>query len=211
MVDASVIYEYFPDLSVDQKKKIEALFPLYNEWNEKINVISRKDIDELYIRHVLHALSLAKFANFTHCRTVLDVGTGGGFPGIPLAILFPEIQFHLVDSIGKKIRVVQDIASNLGLANVKAEQYRAEQIRDKYDMVTCRAVTQLSDFFGWIQKNLKPDSEVACLKGGELQEELAAFRQQYRNMQIQVHDIHDVIPLPFFETKKVIILKRKTA
>lgn len=211
MVDAGVIYDYFPDLSPEQKKKIEALFPLYNEWNEKINVISRKDIDELYIRHVLHALSLIKFADFNNCRSVLDVGTGGGFPGIPLAIAFPNIQFHLVDSIGKKIRVVQDIASRLALDNVKAEQCRAEQLRDKYDMVTCRAVTQLGDFFSWIQKNLRPDSEVACLKGGELHEELATFRQQYRNMQVQVHDIHDVINLPFFETKKIVILKRKGA
>lgn len=211
MVGASVIYEYFPGLSADQKKKIEALFPLYNEWNEKINVISRKDIDELYIRHVLHALSLVKFADFTNCHQVLDVGTGGGFPGIPLAIVFPNVQFHLVDSIGKKIRVVEDIALRLGLANVKAEQCRAEQLRGKYDMVTCRAVTQLNDFFGWIQKNLKPDSEVACLKGGELQEELATFRQQHRNMQVKVHDIHEVINLSFFETKKVVILKRKSA
>ncbi len=206
MVNAEVIYKYFPDLSAEQKSRIELLYPLYREWNEKINVISRKDIDELYVRHVLHAMSITKFVDFTNCHTVLDIGTGGGFPGIPLAILFPGIKFHLVDSIGKKIQVVTAIAESLQLTNVKAEQSRAEQIMGKYDVITCRAVAQLSDFYGWIHKNTKPDTEVICLKGGDLVQEIYDFRQKYRQKKIKVHDINDAIDLPFFDTKKILVI-----
>lgn len=206
MVNTSDILKHFPDLNAQQQKQFEALYPLYKEWNEKINVISRKDIDELYLRHVLHSLSIARFADFKNCHSVLDIGTGGGFPGIPLAILFPEIQFHLVDSIGKKIQVVAAIAEALGLKNVKAEQARAEQIQGKYDVVTCRAVTQLVDFYAWIAKNLKPDSEVIALKGGDLVDEIHAFRKQYPKKKVQVHEISSVFENPFFETKKVLII-----
>lgn len=206
MVNAADILKQFPDLNAQQQKQFEALYPLYKEWNEKINVISRKDIDELYVRHVLHSLSIARFADFKNCHSVLDIGTGGGFPGIPLAILFPEIQFHLVDSIGKKIQVVAAIAEALGLKNVKAEQARAEQIQGKYDVVTCRAVTQLVDFYAWIAKNLKPDSEVIALKGGDLVDEIHAFRKQYPKKKVHVHEISSVFDDPFFETKKVLII-----
>jgi 16S rRNA (guanine527-N7)-methyltransferase len=204
MVSHTLIYEYFPDLSAEQKRQIELLYPLYTEWNSKINVISRKDIDELYVRHVLHSLSIAKFANFSNCNSVLDIGTGGGFPGIPLAILFPNIQFHLVDSIGKKIQVVEAVAEGLGLKNLKAEQARAEQIHGKYDVVTCRAVTQLNDFYTWIHKNLKPDSEILCLKGGDLAEEITTFKTFNPKKKVQTFDLYTQFELPFFETKKLL-------
>lgn len=204
MVDSSIIQTYFPNLTAHQIQQFDQLYPLYSEWNEKINVISRKDIDELYTRHVLHALALAKYIDFKPIKTVLDIGTGGGFPGIPLAILFPEIQFHLVDSIGKKIQVVQAVAEALGLKNVKAEQARAESITGKYDLVTCRAVTQLVDFYTWIVKNLKPDAEVACLKGGDLVQEIIDFKAKFIRRKVKTFELHSIFPLPFFETKKVL-------
>lgn len=207
MVSAAIIYQYFPNLSEQQKQQFEQLYPLYVEWNAKINVISRKDIEELYVHHVLHALSIAKLVNFKNVHTILDIGTGGGFPGIPLAILFPEIQFHLVDSIGKKITVVQAVADGLGLQNVKAEQARAEQITGKYDIVMCRAVTQLIEFYGWITKNLKPDSEVVCLKGGDLQEEIRTFKSAFRNKKVKEYFISNLFEHPFFETKKLVMVR----
>ena len=207
MVGLSEIYRQFPSLSAAQKAQFENLYPLYKSWNDKINVISRKDIDELYVRHVLHALSIAKRADFSQVHTVLDIGTGGGFPGIPLAILFPEIEFHLVDSIGKKIQVVQGIAEGLGMQNVKAEHARAEQINGKYDVVCCRAITQLVDFYAWIHKNLKHDSEVICLKGGDLIEEIYNFKQKYPKKKVTVEDISQVFSDPFFETKKVLFVR----
>lgn len=207
MVSAEIIYQYFPNLSATQKAQFEKLYPLYEEWNAKINVISRKDIEELYVHHVLHALSIAKLVNFKNVHTILDIGTGGGFPGIPLAILFPEIQFHLVDSIGKKITVVNAVAEGLGLSNVKAEQARAEQIVGKYDIVMCRAVTQLIEFYGWIAKNLKPDSEVVCLKGGDLHAELQTFKAAFRNKKVKEYFISSLFDHPFFETKKLVLVR----
>lgn len=207
MVSAEIIYQYFPNLSDQQKSQFEKLNPLYEEWNAKINVISRKDIEELYVHHVLHALSIAKLINFKNVHTILDIGTGGGFPGIPLAILYPEIQFHLVDSIGKKITVVQAVADELGLSNVKAEQARAEQITGKYDIVMCRAVTQLIEFYGWIAKNLKPDSEVVCLKGGDLHEEIRTFKSAFRNKKVKEYFISNLFEHPFFETKKLVLVR----
>lgn len=210
MVEASIIYQYFSDLNDVQKHQIEQLYPLYKEWNDQINVISRKDIDELYTRHVLHALSIASFINFKQVRTVLDIGTGGGFPGIPLAILFPNTEFHLVDSIGKKILVVQAVAEALGLKNVKAEHARAEQIRGKYDIVMCRAVTRLLDFYQWIHKNLKVDSELLCLKGGDLHEEIAEFKAANPKKKIKEFDLHSKFDIPFFETKKLLRIVEST-
>ncbi len=208
MVDVNLIYDYFPNLSEHQKMQFAKLYPLYTEWNEKINVISRKDIDELYLRHVLHSLTIAKFASFENVHSVLDIGTGGGFPGLPLAILFPNIQFHLVDSIGKKIAVVNAVAEGIGLKNLKAEQARAEQIKGKYDIVTCRAVTQLNDFFQWIKKNLKPDSEVLCLKGGDLAEEIRTFKQHNPDRKVKTIDLISQFTDPFFETKKLLIISK---
>ncbi|MES2616296.1 MAG: 16S rRNA (guanine(527)-N(7))-methyltransferase RsmG [Bacteroidota bacterium] len=207
MVDHELIFSYFPNLSELQQNQIKQLYPVYKEWNDKINVVSRKDIDELYIRHVLHSLAIAKLADFSQVHTVLDIGTGGGFPGIPLAILYPDIEFHLVDSIGKKIAVVEGVVEALELKNVKAEQARAEQIRGKYDVVTCRAVTQLVDFFGWIAKNLKPDSEVLCLKGGDLSDEISVFKSQYKSKKVKEILLSPAFNLPFFETKKLLIIR----
>jgi 16S rRNA (guanine527-N7)-methyltransferase len=207
MVDANIIFKYFPDLTAEQRSKFEKLYPVYKEWNDKINVISRKDIDELYVKHVLHSLAIARFVDFKNCHEVLDIGTGGGFPGIPLAILFPHIQFHLVDSIGKKINVVSAVAEALQLDNVKAEHSRAEQIKGKYDIIMCRAVTRLLDFYGWIHKNRKPDTEIICLKGGDLVDEIFEFKQKNKQRKVKVHDISDVIDLPFFETKKVLVIQ----
>ncbi len=204
MVKPELIFEYFPNLSAEQIRQIEQLYPIYKDWNEKINIISRKDIDELYLKHVLHSMSIAKFIDFSQVQTVLDIGTGGGFPGVPLAILFPEIQFHLVDSIGKKITVVKGVVESLNLKNIQAEHARAEQIKGKYDIVTCRAVTQLLDFYNWIHKNLKPDSEVVCLKGGDLLEEIQTFKIQNRRSKVTVFDIYDEFKNEFFETKKVL-------
>lgn len=176
--DASLIFEQFPELSPLQKSQFEQLDELYRFWNAQINVISRKDIDMLYLHHVLHSLAIAKVIKFLPGEQILDVGTGGGFPGIPLAILFPETQFHLVDSIGKKIKVVQEVVKALNLKNVKATHARAEQINGNFDFVISRAVTQLKDFYPWIRNKLKLGGKntlpngVLYLKGGELDEEI---------------------------------------
>jgi 16S rRNA (guanine527-N7)-methyltransferase len=206
MVNADCIITYFPELSDKQKEQFNALYPLYSEWNEKINVISRKDIDELYIRHVLHALSIVKFTPFKNVHTVLDIGTGGGFPGIPLAIFYPEIKFHLVDSIGKKIQVVQAVVDALKLENVKADHTRAEQIIGKYDVIMCRAVTQLNLFYPWIHKNLKPDSEILCLKGGDLVDEIYEFKKTHPKKKIRAFELSDIFSEDFFETKKLLAI-----
>ncbi len=207
MVDAGIVFKYFPELSPEQRSAFEKLYPIYREWNDKINVISRKDIDELYEKHVLHSLAIARFADFRNCHEALDIGTGGGFPGIPLAIMFPDIQFHLVDSIGKKIQVVNSVVESLGLKNVRTDHCRAEQIKGKYDIIMCRAVTRLLEFYGWIHKNTKPDTEVVCLKGGDLVDEIYEFRSKNKQKRVTVHEISEVIDLPFFETKKVLVIK----
>jgi 16S rRNA (guanine527-N7)-methyltransferase len=202
-----IIFQYFPDLSDLQKKQFNQLYPLYKEWNDKINVISRKDVDNLYINHVLHSLGIAKVNSFKPGAQVLDVGTGGGFPGIPLAILFPETQFHLVDSIGKKITVVKNVAEGLNLKNVTAEQIRAEQIKEKYDFIVSRAVTRLKEFHGWIHDKVKAksvhdmDNGILYLKGGDLDEELGELKKLY-----QVFDLPTYFKEDFFETKKVVFV-----
>lgn len=176
--DASLILAHFPDLSPLQKRQFEQLDELYRFWNAQINVVSRKDIDMLYLHHVLHSLAIAKVMEFLPGEKVLDVGTGGGFPGIPLAILFPETHFHLVDSIGKKIKVVQEVTKALDLKNVQATHARAEQIPGNFDFVISRAVTQLKDFYPWIRNKLKRGGKntlangVLYLKGGDLEEEI---------------------------------------
>jgi 16S rRNA (guanine527-N7)-methyltransferase len=200
-----IIFQYFPNLSEYQKIQFEKLFHLYKEWNDKINVVSRKDIDNLYINHVLHSLGIAKVISFKPGSRILDVGTGGGFPGMPLAILFPESQFHLVDSIGKKITVVKNVAEGLGLKNIKAEQIRAEQIKGEYDFIVSRAVTRLKEFYGWINKKAKKKSEhelfngILYLKGGDLEEELTELKRPY-----QVFDLATYFKDEFFETKKIV-------
>lgn len=180
--------------------------PLYREWNAKINVISRKDVDNLYVNHVLHSLGIAKLVGFNAGAHILDVGTGGGFPGIPLAILFPDADFHLVDSIGKKITVVKNVAEGIGLTNVHAEQIRAEQIKGHYDFIVSRAVTRLKEFYGWVHARAKKDSTHAALhngilylKGGDLDEELAELRKPH-----QLFALNTVFREAFFDTKKVV-------
>ena len=206
MVD--LIYSYFPDLTPLQQKQFALMGELYHEVNEKVNVISRKDIDELYLRHVLHALAIAKVMKFQPEHQVLDVGTGGGFPGIPLAVMFPETHFHLVDSIGKKIQAVEYIASALDLENVKAEQKRAEKIKNKYHFFVSRAVTQMPRFVGWVRgkvktqplKHQKLANGILYLKGGDLTDELSEFPQA-----VQFH-ISKFYKEDFFDTKKVVYL-----
>ncbi|HKZ38297.1 MAG TPA: 16S rRNA (guanine(527)-N(7))-methyltransferase RsmG [Chryseolinea sp.] len=207
MNNSDIIFHYFPDLSDSQKIQFSKLFDLYKDWNEKINVISRKDIDNLYVNHVLHSLSIGKIISFKPGAKILDVGTGGGFPGIPLAILFPETQFHLVDSIGKKITVVKNVAESLNLKNVKAEQVRAEQIKGEYDFIVSRAVTRLKEFYSWVNRKIKKDSMhelfngILYLKGGDLEEELAELKKPH-----QIFDISDYFQEEFFETKKIVYL-----
>jgi 16S rRNA (guanine527-N7)-methyltransferase len=201
----SSIINYFPDLTATQVSQFEKLADLYKEWNDKINVVSRKDIDNIYVNHVLHSLGIARVISFKPGAEVLDVGTGGGFPGIPLAILFPETKFHLVDSIGKKIIVVTEVAKALGLKNVKAEQARAEQLKGNYDFIVSRAVTRMKEFYGWIHNKVKPDSVhkldngILYLKGGDLDEEMNELKRPY-----SVYNLPDYFKEEFFETKKVI-------
>ncbi len=203
----NLINKYFPKLNEKQIALFEQLQPLYAEWNAQINVISRKDFSEFYEHHVLHSLSIAKLLSFTSGTKILDVGTGGGFPGIPLAIMFPEVQFHLVDSIGKKIKVVHGVVESLGLKNVTAEQIRAEQLTDKYDFVVSRAVTRLPEFVPWVRKNISKKqinampNGIIYLKGGDLQEETKSFRQN-----IFIKDLSNYFEEEFFETKKVVHL-----
>ncbi|MBX9851137.1 MAG: 16S rRNA (guanine(527)-N(7))-methyltransferase RsmG [Cytophagaceae bacterium] len=204
-MDSSILSKYFPNLSPQQTERFNKLGGLYAEWNEKINLVSRKDIEQLYERHILHSLGIAKVTAFKAQTSILDVGTGGGFPGIPLAILFPEVKFHLIDSIGKKILVVKDIAERLELQNVKAEQIRAEQVQDQYDFVVSRAVTRLKPFYEWVHdKFLKGgfnelDNGILYLKGGELEEEIKEL-----NKKATVYNLSDYFEEEFFETKKVV-------
>jgi 16S rRNA (guanine527-N7)-methyltransferase len=204
-----LILKYFPDLTPIQIEQFTKLYDLYIDWNSKINVISRKDIEELYSRHVLHSLGIAKVIQFQPGASILDVGTGGGFPGIPLAILFPETQFYLIDIIAKKIKVVQEIAKGLGLKNVKAEQKRAELVREEFDFIVSRAVTNMPDFVKWTKDKTKKNAVhelkngILYLKGGDLTEELAAYKT------VQLFDLPDFFEEDFFETKKVVYLPLK--
>jgi 16S rRNA (guanine527-N7)-methyltransferase len=204
---ATEIYSYFPNLSDLQQCQIEGLGALYKDWNNKINVVSRKDVEELYERHVLHAMSIALFASFAAGSNVVDVGTGGGFPGIPLAILFPEVQFTLVDSIGKKLKVVNEVVEGLGLQNVTTVHDRIENVTEKFDFVVSRAVAAMPTFVHWVQHSIKKENknEVAngiwYLKGGDLTEELAPYQEK-----VLIYDLHERIPTPFFETKKLVYL-----
>lgn len=202
-----IIEKYFPDLTEKQHQQFSQLKELYTTWNDQINVISRKDIDELYERHVLHSLAIAKIITFNPGTRILDVGTGGGFPGIPLAILFPETRFHCVDSIGKKIKVVNAVAEGLGLTNLKGEHTRVQNVKEKYDFIVSRAVTAFPKFVAMVRKNVaRPDRNaipngIIYLKGGDFSEEVAPFQKA-----INIHDIPNFFEEPFFETKKVITL-----
>ena len=204
------ILRYFPELTGRQREQIAALLPLYEDWNSKINVISRKDMDCFYEHHVLHSLAIAKVQPFKTQADILDVGTGGGFPGIPLAIMFPHSNFYLIDSIGKKVKVVQNVVESLGLKNVRTEQIRAEQVQGEFDFIVSRAVTDLSQFTQWVRGKVSDihyhhlRNGILYLKGGDLTEELAPFKKKVRTW-----DISDFFEEEFFQTKKVIYMPFK--
>ncbi|HAO15732.1 MAG TPA: 16S rRNA (guanine(527)-N(7))-methyltransferase RsmG [Tenacibaculum sp.] len=199
-----IIKKYFPNIVGEQEEKFSKLQELYEDWNLKINVVSRKDIDELYLRHVLHSLGIAKVASFQAGAKVMDVGTGGGFPGIPLAILFPETKFHLVDSIGKKIKVVDEVVEGLELKNVETTHGRVEEVKDTYDFIVSRAVAQMETFHRWVKgkvhkkQNHELKNGILYLKGGDLTEELAKFPNA------TIYDLPIYFDEDFFETKKVV-------
>lgn len=204
-----LILKYFPDLTDNQINQFKQLQDLYADWNSKINVVSRRDIDELYLRHVLHSLGIAKIQSFSPGSKILDVGTGGGFPGIPLAILFPEVRFHLVDSIGKKIKVVEEVVEGLQLQNVKATNARVEETKGEYDFIVSRAVAQMETFVHWVRDKVAKKNNhelrngILYLKGGDLVEELKLYTTA------KVYSLEDIFEEEFFETKSVVHLPMK--
>jgi 16S rRNA (guanine527-N7)-methyltransferase len=207
MSDISLILNYFPNITQKQQEQFAQLQHLYEHWNAQINVISRKDIDLLYERHVLHSLGIAKVMEFKVNTTVMDVGCGGGFPGIPLAILFPETSFFMVDSIGKKIKVVNEVSEALGLKNVRAEHIRAEEVKDKFEFIISRAVTEFPVFYRWVQNKISKKqfnplpNGILYLKGGDLSEEFKDFKKR-----AVFYDLKDHFKEEFFETKKVVYM-----
>lgn len=204
-----LIRKYFPNLTTDQEEKFQKLEELYKDWNLKINVVSRKDIDELYLRHVLHSLAIAKFQQFNPGSRIMDVGTGGGFPGIPLAILFPESKFTLVDSIGKKIKVVDEVSEGLELQNVTTYNQRVEDLKEQFDFIVSRAVAAMPTFVRWTKGKIAKDNNherrngILYLKGGDLEEEL----QDYRTA--EVYELSSFFEEEFFDTKKLVYLPMK--
>jgi len=204
-----LIKKYFPDLTPHQLDQFQAMQALYKDWNLKINVVSRKDIEELYLRHVLHSLGIAKVQEFNPEAKILDVGTGGGFPGIPLAILFPEAQFHLVDSIGKKIKVVDEVVEGLQLKNVKTTNSRVEEIKGEFDFIISRAVAVMPSFVAWVKGKTARNSShdlkngILYLKGGDLSDELKTYKTA------KIYPLTDYFEEDFFETKKVVHLPLK--
>ena len=202
-----ILEKYFTSLTPIQKEQFSALFDLYSDWNSKINVISRKDIDNLYTHHVVHSLAIAKFINFQDGSKIIDVGTGGGFPGVPLAIFFPNVHFVMLDSIGKKVKVAKEISEAIGLKNVEFVHSRMEDEKRKFDFVVSRAVMQLPELVKRISKNIEPKQKnalpngVICLKGGDLAEEIAPFKKK-----VEVFSLEQYFEEPFFETKKLVYL-----
>jgi 16S rRNA (guanine527-N7)-methyltransferase len=201
------LIHYFPELTSSQISQFETLVELYNYWNSKINLISRKDINEIEVRHFLHSLSIAKFFSFKPKTNILDIGTGGGFPGIPLAVIFPEVNFHLTDSIGKKIKVVNEIKNNLGLKNVYAEHIRSENVKNSYDFIVNRAVTNMSNLVSLIGDKISNinnhgsiNNGIISLKGGDLENELNPFKNS------KIYQLNELFDEPFFETKKIVYL-----
>ncbi|ADV49546.1 16S rRNA m(7)G-527 methyltransferase [Cellulophaga algicola DSM 14237] len=208
-MDVSMLFLHFPDLTEEQKRQFTLLADLYKDWNMKINVVSRKDIDELYLRHVLHSLAIAKVHQFLPGSSVIDVGTGGGFPGVPLAILFPETHFTLVDAIGKKIKVVDGVVAGLGLKNVTTINDRVETVKGKFDFIVSRAVAAMPTFVHWTKGIIKKESlherknGILYLKGGDLSEELQGYRT------VELFNVSDYFDYEFFETKKIVYLPLK--
>ena len=207
MDKSEIVFQYFPELTAEQSDRIRQLGPLYTTWNARINLISRKDIDALYERHVLHSLSIAQFIQFKAGTKILDVGTGGGFPGIPLAIRFPEVEFVLLDSIRKKIRVVENICETLNIRNVRVQCDRVENVEEKFDFITARAVTKITSFFGWTKSKILSSftneipNGILYLKGGDLTDELQGFQRRYELIELKRY-----FREPFFETKKLVYI-----
>ncbi len=210
-MNQQLIFKYFPNLTELQKKQFSQLGELYLDWNQKINVISRKDMENFYLHHVLHSLAIAKVVQFKAFTEIMDAGTGGGFPGIPLAIMFPKAKFYLVDSIGKKIKVVKEVAQSLGLKNVEAEQLRMEQVNRTFDFIISRAVTSLPDFMRWTSYKFHNKSfntvrnGILYIKGGDIQKEL----NEIKRFKKKIYNIPDFFDEDFFETKKVVHIYRK--
>lgn len=208
-MEVESLFNYFPNLTAKQKEQFVLLADLYKDWNLKINVVSRKDIDELYVRHVIHSLGIAKILNFLPGSRIIDVGTGGGFPGIPLAILFPETHFTLVDAIGKKIKVVDEVVVGLGLTNVVTINDRVENVKGQFDFIVSRAVAAMPTFVHWVKGKIKKDSihdirnGILYLKGGDLSEELSEYKTA------EIYNLSDYFKEEFFETKKVVYLPVK--
>ena len=198
-----LVFKYFPNLSSKQKEQFEQLQSLYIDWNSKINVISRKDLENFYTRHVLHSLGIAKIKEFEQDSKIVDVGTGGGFPGIPLAIMFPDSRFHLVDSIAKKISVVKAIAKDVGLHNLSAEQSRIEDLSLQQDYVVSRAVARMISFYRWVEGQLKPGGTIYYLKGGDITEEMLEVKRPFKE-----YDLTEYFEEDFFETKKVVAVRK---
>lgn len=204
-MNIDIILKYFPDITDVQKAQFGALYDLYVDWNSKINVISRKDIENLYTHHVLHSLAIAKLIQFTDGSQIMDVGTGGGFPGVPLAILFPECQFLLVDSIGKKVRVATEVSNAIGLKNIEFRHCRAEEVKEKFDFVVSRAVMPLPDLVKIVRKNVLKDQHnalpngIICLKGGNLDSEMNPFKKA-----AEADDLSMFFEEEYFKTKKIV-------
>lgn len=198
-----LVFEYFPELTTQQQEQFRQLQSLYIDWNSKINVISRKDLDNFYIRHVLHSLGIAKVKNFEPGAKIIDVGTGGGFPGIPLAIMFPDCNFHLVDSIAKKISVVKAIATDVGLSNLTAEQSRIEELSLQADYIVSRAVARMISFYRWVEGQMKPGASIYYLKGGDINEEMIELRRPFEE-----YELRDFYKEEFFDTKKVVSVRK---
>lgn len=212
MDNLELIEKYFPNvLTEEQKRQFTLMGDLYRDWNSKINVISRKDIDNLYLHHILHSLSIAKVINFPDGSTVMDIGCGGGFPGIPLAVLFPNVNFKMIDSIGKKITVVKEVSSGLGLTNIETFNARAEEVNMQTDFVVSRAVTELHQFMNWSWKKIRggDDRGLIYLKGGDLEDEIEeGLKGQKKVKEVTLYNISDFFDEEYFETKKILFIKK---
>ena len=208
MVTSEIIYQYFDHLNDRQKEQFEALFEIYAHYNAQVNVISRKDMDNFYVHHVLHSLALAKYADFKSVRYVVDIGTGGGFPGIPLSVLFPEIEFFLVDSIGKKVNIVRSVCDDIGIRNIQSAHSRVEDLNQKFDMAVARAVAPAEKLAFWMKGHFKKGINMALLKGGDLTEEMEEMVNRFPKTKYRFYEIQKDFKEPFFETKKVVLVKQ---
>ena len=206
MVSSSVVYDYFDQLNDRQKEQIDALYEIYSLYNSQVNVISRKDMDNFYIHHVLHSMSLSKFMNLKNGFNVIDIGTGGGFPGIPLAIMYPDVQFHLVDSIGKKVRIVDSVCRDIGITNVETSHCRVEEINERFDLAVARAVAPSEKLVAWMKGQFKKGVQMALLKGGDLTEEMEEMTLRYPKLEYKIYSLYPQFKEDFFETKKAVLV-----